>query len=100
MRVTMRGEVTLDQLQAQLRFVCDELTQCGVERLRGVNLYFTPLGGSGELEVCTPDGSPVEIISIHPGRSSVTFLRKQGEYSPASSDGACGKLVGRSGPDR
>ena len=95
MRVTVRGEVTLDQLQAELRHVCVELATCGVERIRGMNLYFTPLGHSGELEICTPDGSPVEIISIHPQRSSVTLLRKQGEYSPANSEDFHARLTGR-----
>ena len=95
MRVTMRGEVTLEQLQAELRHICVQLGTCGVERIRGMNLYFTPLGKAGELEICTPDGSPVEIISVHPQRSSVTFLRKQGEYSPAGSEDTHTRLAGR-----
>ena len=94
----MRGEITLEQLRAQLSYVCTELKLSGVERLRGINLYFTPLGESGELEICTPDGSPVEIISIHPERSRVTFLRKQSEFSPGPDD-ANGKLAARKIPD-
>lgn len=99
MRVTMRGEVTLEQLQAQLSYVCTELKLSGVERLRGINLYFTPLGATGELAVCTPDGSPVEIISIHPQRARITLLRKQGEFSSAGLDDANGRLASKAVPD-
>ena len=99
MRVTMRGEITLEQLQAQLSYVCTELKLSGVERLRGINLYFTPLGPAGELAICTPDGSPVEIISINPQRSRITFLRKQGEFSSDGPDDANGRLAAKAVPD-
>jgi hypothetical protein len=99
MRVTVRGEVTLEQFQAELRGLCVELGACGVERIRGVNLYFAPLGKAGPVEICTSEGEAVEIISINPQRSSMTLLRKQAEYTATDVNGGDGKFATRSAPD-
>lgn len=82
MRLTLRNEVTVEQLKIELQLMCAQLQACGVRRVSNANLYVTPTNQHGNMTLYGADGVPVEVVSINTTRS-VRLIERAGEYQSA-----------------
>jgi hypothetical protein len=65
-RIRFLGKPSPDEFADRITALVVDLNALGIDALAGSNVYFRPKRGDRDVEICGPDGEPVEIIELGP----------------------------------